>query len=85
MKHRCICDGFNFIYVVICDTCKEEDIGETREGKSKLRGRVRLYCVHIVQPQHQQLKVEGHLRVCSSSKFRIFPLLQLRSQNTNVR
>ena len=36
LKHRFTCDSFNLIYVVICDTCKEEYIGETGEGKTKL-------------------------------------------------
>ena len=30
------------------------------------------------------LKVEGHLRVCGNGEFRIFPLLQMRSQDTNL-
>ena len=73
------------LYVVIFGTCKEEYIGETGEGKTKLRDRVRVYRQHIRQPQYQQLKVEGHLRVCGNGEFRIFPLLQMRSQDTNLR
>ena len=57
----------------------------TGKGKTKLRDRVRVYRQHIRQPHYQQLKVEGHLRVCGNSKFRIFPLLQMRSQDTNLR
>ena len=79
------CDSFNLIYVVICGTCKEEYIGETREGKTKLRERARVYRRHIRQPQHQQLKVEGDLRVCGNEEFWIFSLLQMRSQETNLR
>ena len=56
-----------------------------REGKTKLRDRVRLYHQHIRQPQYQQLKVEGHLRVCGNKEFQIFPLLQMHSQDTNLR
>ena len=44
-----------------------------------------MYCQHIRQPRYQQLKVEGHLRVCGNGDFRIFPLLQMRSQDTNLR
>ena len=54
LKNCFTCDSFNLVYVVICDTCKEEYIGETREGKTKLRDRVRVY----QQPHYQQLKVE---------------------------
>ena len=73
LKNRFTCDSFNLIYVVICGTCKEEYIRETGQGKAKLRGRVSVYYQHIRQPQYQQLKVEGHLRVCGSGEFWIFP------------
>ena len=43
-----------------------------------------MYRQHIWQPQYQQLKVEGHLRVCGNREFRIFPLLQIHSQDTNL-
>ena len=33
----------------------------------------------------KQLKVEGHLRVCGNGEFWIFPLLQMRSRDTNLR
>ena len=59
--NRFTCDSFNLIYVVIFDICKEEYIGETGEGKTKLSDRVRVYHQHIRQPQYQQLKVDGHL------------------------
>ena len=70
LKNRFTCDSFNLIYVVICGTCKEEYIVETEEGKTKLRDRVRVYRQHIRQPQCQQSKVEGHLRVCGNGGFR---------------
>ena len=80
--NRFTCHSFKLIYVVICDTCKEEYIGETREGKTKVRDRVRVYRQHIRQPHYQQLKVEEHLRVCGNEEFLVFPLLQIRSQDT---
>ena len=54
LENRFTCDSFNLIYVVFCDACKEEYIGETREGKTKLRDRVIVYRQHIRQPQYQQ-------------------------------
>ena len=33
---------------------------------------------------YQQSKVEGHLGVCGNREFRIFHLLQMRSQNRNL-
>ena len=77
LKNHFTCDSSNLIYVVNCDTCKEEYIGQTREGKTKLRDRVRMHPQHIRQPHYQQLKVEGHLRVCGNGKFRIIHLLQM--------
>ena len=84
LKNRFTCDSFNLIYIVICDKCKEEYIGETEEGKTKIRDRVRLYRQHIRQPQYQQLKIKEHLRVCGNGDFQIFPLLQMRAQDTNL-
>ena len=83
MKPRFTCNSLNLINVAICNTCKEENIGETGEGKTKLRDRVRVYRQPIRQPQHQQLKVEGHLKICGNGKFRI--LLKMRPQNTNLK
>ena len=85
LKNCFTCNSFNLVYVVICGTCKEEYIGETGEGKTKLRDRVGVYCQHIWQLQYQQLKVQGHLRVCGNGEIRIFPLLQKHSQDTNLR
>ena len=39
-----------------------------------------MYRQHIRQPQCQQLKVEGHLRVCGNNE-----LLEMRSQDPNLR
>ena len=71
-----------YIYIYMY---KEKYIGETGEGKTKLRDSVRVYRQHIRQSQYQPLKVEVHLRVCSNREFGIFPLLQMHSQDTNLR
>ena len=85
LKNCLTCYSFNLIYVVIYGACKEEYIAGTGEGKTKLRDGVRVYRQHIWQPQYQQLKVEGHLKVCGNREFWIFPLLQMHSQDTNLR
>ena len=69
LKTPITCDSSNLIYVIICPTCKEEYIGETGEGSSKLKDRVRIYRQHIRQPEYQQIKVEGHLRECGKGSF----------------
>ena len=53
LKNPFTCDSYNLIYIVICDKCKEEYTGETEEGKTKLRDRVRVYREQIQQPQYQ--------------------------------
>ena len=40
---------------------------------------------HIRDPRYQVLKVEDHLRTCGGGKFKIFPLLQIRSNDTDLR
>ena len=50
-----------------------------------LRDRIRIYRQHIRQPQHEKLKLEKHLRTCGKGNFTIFPFLQLRSNNTDLR
>ena len=72
-KNRFTCNTFNLTYIVICDTCKEEYIGGTNKGKTKLRDRARVHRQHIRQPQYQEFKVEGQLRVRGNGKFPIFP------------
>ena len=79
------CDSRNLIYVVICPTWKEEYIGETGIGDSKLRDRVRIYRQHIRQPEYEKLKVEKYLRTCIKGNFIIFPFLQLRSNDRDLR
>ena len=79
------CDSANLIYVVICSGCNGEYIGETGINKQKLRDRVRVYQQHIRQPEYQQLKVGGHLKNCSNGEFTIFPFLQMRSWDKELR
>ena len=74
------CDSSNLINVIICPTCGEEYIGETGLNNTKLRDRVRVYR----DPRYQVLKVEDHLRTCGGGKFKIFPLLQIRSNDTDL-
>ena len=69
----------------MCPTCGEEYIGEARKGKTKFKDRVRVYRQHIKQSQYQQLKKEEYLRMCGKYDFKIFPLLQMRSNDTNLR
>ena len=79
------CDSSDVEYVVICEGCGEEYIGETGEGETVLRDRCRVYRQHIREKKYQQLSVEEHIRECGGGKFKIFPFLQLRAGDTNLR
>ena len=49
LKNRLSCDSRNLIYVAKYPTCKEENIGETGIGESRLRDRVKIHWQHIQQ------------------------------------
>ena len=79
------CNSFNAIYVVICSGCLEEHIGESGVGRTRLRDRVSVYRQLTKQPEHQKLKVEEHIWICGRGSFKIFPFLQMRSNDANLR
>ena len=85
IKTSMSCDSSNVIYTVICSGCNEEYIGETGVGQTKIRDRVRVYRQHVRDKQYQQLKVEEHIRDCGKGEFKIFPFLQMRSNDTFLR
>ena len=73
LKTKMTCDNRNLIPVVICQTCKEEYIGETGIGDSQLRDRVTIYRQHIREKtEYEKRKVERHLRTCSKGNFTSF-------------
>ena len=78
IKTTMSCDSCNLIHVIICCGSAEEYIGETGEGDTKMRDRVRVYRQHIRDPTYQQLKVEEHIRIC---EFKISPFLQMNSKD----
>ena len=64
------CNSFNVIYVVICSGCLEEYVLKKQVQALRARNRVRVY--------RQQ-------RICGGGSFKIFPFLQIRSNDTNIR
>ena len=77
LKTKMTHDSRNLIYVVICPTCREEYIGETGTGNSKLRDRVRIYRQHIRQPEHEKLRQISILELVAketSQYFRFFTI-----------
>ena len=55
LKNSLNCESSNLVYVVICQGCKEEYIGETG---FLVKERMNIYRQHIRQPQYQHLSVE---------------------------
>ena len=84
LKTSMSCYSFNVINILICSGYLEEYLGETDVDKTSLRDTVRVYRQHIKQPAHQKLKVEEHIRICGRRSFKIFPFLQMRSDDTNL-
>ena len=82
LKNNFNCESRNLIYVVICQGCQEEYIGETG---CLVKERISVYRQHIRQPQYEQIKVEEHLRFCSSGEFQMFPFLQIKQENKLLR
>ena len=62
------CESSNLIYVVICQGCKEEFIGET---VCLVKERINIYIQHISHSHNnQQLTVEENLRTCIFSFYK---------------
>ena len=65
LKNSFNCQSSNLIYVVICQGCTGEYIGETG---CLVKDRINIYRQHIRQPQYLQLAVEENLRTCGEEK-----------------
>ena len=74
LKNCFNCGSSNLIYVVICQRCKVEYIGER---DCLVKERINIYRQHVRQPQYQQLAVEQHLRTCGDGKFHEFPFFKI--------
>ena len=85
IKSHFTCESSNLIYVIICQNCYHEYIGETGEGTTILRDRTRVYVQHINNPCYQMLKVEEHIRTCGKGQFKIKPFFQLKKNDKYLR
>ena len=84
IKFNGSCDTMNIIYVIQCQGCKEEYIGET----GNLRNRVNLHNQHIRNPDMAPLPVSRHISACareSQQKFHIFPLYKMNCNDVTLR
>ena len=81
LKNSFNCESSNLIYVVICQGCKEEYIGETG---CLVKERMSIFRQHIRELQYQKLAVEKHLRTCGDGKFYMFPFFKIIQENKSL-
>ena len=60
-KNSFNCESSDLFYVVVCQGCNREYIGET---DCLVKEQINIYRQHIRQLQDQQLSVEEHLHTC---------------------
>ena len=77
------CDVRFVIYVIICQGCQEEYIGETHN----LRERMRIHRQQIRNPNTRTISVSQHIDQCTQTepKFKTFPIFKMLSSNKNIR
>ena len=78
------CAVRNIIYVIICQGCGEEYIGQT----DCLRDRVRVHKQQIRDPKTRCIPLSSHLDVCAAHqeiKFKIFPFYCLNTNDRTMR
>ena len=75
-KHAMSCKSKDLIYMIICNGCGGEYIGETGRTLSE---RMNLHRSHISCIENGKLQVSKHIRTCASNletKFKIFPFFK---------
>ena len=82
LKNSFNCESSNLIYVVICQECTEEYIGETG---CQVKERINISRQHLRQPQYLQLAVEEYLRTCGDGKFHMFPFFKITLENKSLK
>lgn len=83
VKFPMSCDVKNIVYLLICNGCKEEYIGETND----LRKRMTVHRQHIRDPRVRILKVSEHIDSCcrKEPKFNVFPIFKMNSDSVAER
>ena len=76
------CETPNLIYVIICNGCNKEYIGQTG---GQLKERLSIYRQHIRQPEYKKIEVEKHLGTCGKRIFKIFPFFKMKENNKILR
>ena len=82
VKHSMSCASSNLIYVITCQGCQEQYIGQT---SLTIRKRMTLHRQQIRDPSTRMIPLSGHIDSCAKNcepKFLIFPIYQFKYQTT---
>ena len=84
VKETMSCYVKNVIYVLQCNGCKENDIGQTG---NKLRSRRTMHAQQIRDPSTGQVPLSEHIDICcrSDPKFTMFPFFKMHSKSISAR
>ena len=85
IKSSMSCFSQNLIYVLICNNCQEEYIGETGDT---LRHRTTTHRQQIYDSNYRNLKVSKHIFSCAINqkpKFKIMPILKIKINATETK
>ena len=81
IKAKMDCSVRDFIYVITCNGCKEQYIGESGDT---LRHRASVHRNQILHPRYRKLYVSKHISLCAIAKnpmFSICPFFKLYHQD----
>ena len=83
VKFDMSCNVKNVVYIIICNGCHEEYVGETND----LRKRITVHRQHIRDPRVRILRVSSHIDQCTTTepKFRVFPAFKMKTDCTASR
>jgi hypothetical protein len=79
------CGTENLLYVLQCQGCLENYIGQT---SGPLRARIRVHKQHINQPQYRKIAVSKHIAECAGDMdppFKVFPFYKVMNSDKSFR
>ena len=85
VKTRMDCTTENLLYVLECQGCMEQYIGQT---SNSLQSRITLHRQHINHPEYRKLPVSEHIPSCAKNKkiqFKVFPFYKIFNDNKDFK
>lgn len=78
VKSDFTCTTRNIIYVLICDNCQQDYIGQS---SLEIRFRISVHKQQIKDESLRKLNVSKHVHSCGNSQFKIFPFYKLKTED----